>query len=60
MGLMELCTGGASYGNNREQAPSIVRKDDNSDRWIRFEWPIRAETVSQVCWWATIAVQAND
>jgi hypothetical protein len=28
--------------------------------WIRFEWPIRAETVPRFCWWPTIAVQAND
>jgi hypothetical protein len=30
-------------------APGTI--GDNSDRWIRFEWPIRAETVPQVCWW---------
>ena len=33
-----------------EQAPSIVRKDDNW-RVDRFASLIRAETVPQVCWW---------
>jgi hypothetical protein len=39
--------------------PSETRSPSIGE-WIRFEWPIREETVPQSCWWPTIAVQAND
>jgi hypothetical protein len=32
-------------------ADGLLSLDDNSDSWIRFEWPIRAESVPQVCSW---------
>jgi hypothetical protein len=34
--------------------PSETRSPSIGE-WIRFEWPIREETVPQSCWWPTIA-----